>query len=205
MQYRDGVTDNSTLAVAAFAPALRTPGLSPSTKGGEDQVSLVPTAATPPPPSTPSQTRPFSRSPAEQMTANSSLLNMSENSAATVLQRRVPPPSASTFHFASPTIPSLVSGPLPGGDYQQSLEWDQLPTELEGQQIPKVAERSVAAFRQVPFSMQSMGSQTSPKAPLTPTGHATHDAATSPINFLPGAPSTTGTSCPHLERPLWNS
>ena len=42
-----GMTDNPTLAVAAFAPALRTPGLSPSTKAGEDQFSSAPTVATP--------------------------------------------------------------------------------------------------------------------------------------------------------------
>ena len=192
-----GATENSTnpaMDSTTLAPALRTPGFSPSSVGGDDQVSLAPTAATLPP-STPSQARPFSRSPAEQITANSSLLNMSENSAATVLQRRVPP-SASTFHFASPTTPSLVSGPLPGGDYQQSLERDQLPTELEGQKIPKPAERSVAACRQDPFSMQSIGTLTSPRGPLTPTRPATHDASTSPINFLTGAASTTGTSDP---------
>ena len=44
--------------------------------------------------------------------------------------------------------------------------------------------------------MQSMGTQTSPKASPIHTGPVTHDVSTSPINFLPGAPSTTGTSRP---------
>ena len=98
-----GALDNSTTAVAAFlggARALRTPGLSPSTKAGEDQVSLAPTAATLPP-STPSQARPFSRLPKEQITANSSQLNMSENSVVTVVPRRLAP-STLTFQFAEP-------------------------------------------------------------------------------------------------------
>ena len=128
----------------------------------------------------------------EQITANSSQLNMSENSIATVLQHRVAS-NATTFHIANPVIPSFVSGTLPGVEDQQCLEWDQHPTELEGQQVSKVAERSVAAFRQDPFSMDSMGTQTSPKGPLTPIRPAAHDASTYPINFLTGAPSTTGT------------
>ena len=98
-----GVFDNSTTAVAAFpggAPALRTPGLSPSMKGGEDQISLAPTVATLPP-SRASQTRPFSRLPAEQIKANSTELNMSENSVLTVVPRRLAPRTLA-FQFAEP-------------------------------------------------------------------------------------------------------
>ena len=191
--------ENSTATGAVFPPALLTLGFSPATKGGEDRVSLAPTAGNLPA-SIPLPARPFSRLVAEQITANTSQPNMRENSIATVLQRRAAP-SAMTLHSADPISPSSIRGPLPRGDYQQCLEWAQLPTELEGQKISKVAERSVAAFRQDPLSMHSMGSQTSPQGPLTHLRPATHEASTSPINFLRGAPSTIGTRCSHLEHP----
>ena len=61
-----------------------------------------------PPPSSPSQARPFSRSMHEQITANSSPIKMRENSVATVVPRR-PVPYTPTFHFADP-----IAGPLLG-------------------------------------------------------------------------------------------
>ena len=39
-----GVIDNSTVAPASFTAALSTPGLFPSTKGGDDRFSLAPSA-----------------------------------------------------------------------------------------------------------------------------------------------------------------
>ena len=84
-------TDKSTptLATTAFAPALRTPGFSPSKKA-EDQLSWVPTQATLRSSSL-RQARPFSRLLGEQITANSSQINMSENSVVRVVARRADP------------------------------------------------------------------------------------------------------------------
>ena len=160
-------------------------------RGGEDRVSSAPTAATLPP-SSASQARPFSRSPAERIRASSSELNMSENSVATVVPRRLPH-KISTFHVAYPIAILLPEGAQVGVN-QQSLEWDQFSIALE--ELPTIPNPSTAACRQDPSSMQSMGTQTSPKGPFTPSRPAPHDASTSPINFLPGAPSTGGTSCP---------
>ena len=179
---------------AAFPPALRTPGLSRSTKGGEERFSLAPTVTTLTP-SILTQARPFSRLMAERITANSWEINISENSVVTVVPRRLAP-NTPTFHFPERIAALLPEGAQAGGGNQQSLEWDQFSKALVGAELPTVPNPSAAAFRQDPFSMQSMGTQTSHKGHLTPRRHGTHDAATSPINFLPGAPLPTGTSDP---------
>ena len=112
--------DHAMENTVTVAPALCTPRFSPSFVGGEDSVSLSRTSATLPP-SKASQARPFSRLAAGQITANSSQLYMSENSVATVVQRRPAPPGP-IFQFSDPLIRSFVSGTHVGVEYHQSLE-----------------------------------------------------------------------------------
>ena len=71
---------------------------------------------------------------------------------------------------------------------------------MEGQEVLKLAEPSVTAFRMDHIVVQTEGVQTSPNLLLSPSGPATRDAATFPINFFHGAASTTGTSGPHPKR-----
>ena len=120
---------------------------------------------------------------------------MSENSVATMVPRH-PAPYSTTFHFADPIAIGFPEGPPAGGYKEQSLEWHILPMAVDGTESCTVSKLSIAAFPQNHFSMQSVGTQTSPKLALSPSRRDAHDASTSPVNFLPGAPSEMGTRGP---------
>ena len=147
--------------------------------GGVDgQLSLAAISATMPPSRT-SQARPFSRLVDQQITANSSQLNINENGVTTVVQRRTAA-TCPIFQFADPIIPAFVSGAHRGGHYHQSLECDQLPMGIGGQEWPKETVSLIPAFRMDPLSVKTVGVQTSPNLFRSLSGPATQDAATSP-------------------------
>ena len=98
--------NNTMESPAIVAPALRTPGFSPSSGGREDQVSLVPALATLPP-STPSQTPPCSRLVEAQITVESAQINLTDFNGTTLCSHPFVS-SMQTFRFASP-IPCTIT------------------------------------------------------------------------------------------------
>ena len=186
--------NNANIAMenaAIVAPALRTPGFSPSSGGREDQVSLAPALATPPP-SASSQTRPCSRLVAAQITVESAEINITDFNGTTPSSHPFVS-SMQTFRFASPIPCTITSTPHPTIENYQSMEWDQIPLSLGGGEAVRRSEFATAAFGRDPISTETQGIQTGPSLNSTPTKPSHQEASTSPINFPPGPASSIAT------------
>ena len=130
---------------------------------------------------------------AAQITAESIQINLTDFNGTTPASYHFVS-SMQTFRFASPIPCRTTSTPYPTIVDYQSMEWDQIPLSLGGVEAVRRSEFASAAFGRDPVSTETQGIQTGLSLNSTPTKPSHQEAATSPINFNPGPPSSIATT-----------